>query len=76
MVQILQCLLLASAFVANAHELIEKDGALFFSFQLVGLVFAYFALHQVAHLRQFGLTLRLQAFNEVRHLDVLIFSHT
>lgn len=72
MIQILQSLLLRGAFVANAHKFIEENGALLLSFQLICLVLTDLALHKVSHLRQFSLTLRLQALNEVGHLNVLI----
>ena len=62
-------------FLANPHELIEQDRVLLFRLKLVSVVFTDLSLQEVAHLRQFRLTLRLQALDEVGHLLVLVLSH-
>ena len=52
MVQSLKALLLILTLLANPHELIEEDGALFLSLDLVSVILTQFGLQKVSHLGQ------------------------
>ena len=68
MVEVLQLILLLFRLLPDADELVEKNGRLLLGLDLVSVVFTQLGLHEVAHLGQLCLRLRLQALDEVLHL--------
>lgn len=73
LIQLIQTLAVLVRLLTNSDHFIKEDLILFFDLHFINVVFRQFALKEVTHLGQFGLTLVLQRPNEIGHFHILLF---